>query len=342
VTPGAIRSSVAGLGVYLPETRVSSAQIAERVRMTTGFALPPQCIERMTGIQERRHVVNGQHPSDLACEAGRRALADADLTPADVDTVIFASATQDLAEPATANLLQEKLGIPHVRVFDVKNACNSLLTATDLADSLIRTRKAQVVLVAAGEVCSYFIDYRVRSSADLQSLFSGLTLGDAGGALVVREAREPHHGICYSGFRSFGEHWNLSVVMGGGTLHGRDPEATYLHCRGRDLFEVAVSCVVPEIQAALDALGWTADDVDVVAAHQVALPIVHAIASQCGFDPERCAFSLPYAGNTAAASIPLALDHARRAGRLNAGTKVLCVGGASGFSVGVVGMVWGC
>ncbi len=106
MSPGAIRSSVAGLGVYLPDTRVSSAQIAERVQMTTGFALPPQCIERMTGIRERRHVVNGQHPSDLACEAGRRAIADAGLTPADVDTLIFASATQDLAEPATANLLQ--------------------------------------------------------------------------------------------------------------------------------------------------------------------------------------------------------------------------------------------
>jgi 3-oxoacyl-(acyl-carrier-protein) synthase III len=336
-----VSSAIAGLGVYLPETHVSSAEVAARVQATTGFTLPPSCIERMTGIEERRYAAGGQHPSDLACEAGRRALADAGLTPADVDTVIFASATQDLAEPATANLLQEKLGMQRVRVFDVKNACNSLLTATDLADSLVRTGKAQTVLVAAGEVCSYFIDYRIRNAADLQSLFSGLTLGDAGGAVVLRQARVPGHGVRYSGFRSFGEHWSLSVVMGGGTLHGRDPEAAYLHCRGRELLEVAVSCVVPEIQEALHALGWTADDVDVVAAHQVALPIVHAIASQCGFAAERCAFSLPYAGNTAAASIPLALDQARRAGRLNAGAKVLCVGGASGFSVGVLGIVWG-
>lgn len=335
------RSSIAGLGVYLPEARVSSGEVAERVRATTGFTLPPQCIERMTGIQERRQAASGQHPSDLACAAGRRALADAGLEPSDVDTLMFASATQDLAEPATANLLQQKLGIGQVQAFDVKNACNSLLTATDLADSLIRTGKAETVLIAAGEVCSYFVDYRIRSNADLQALFSGLTLGDAGGALVVRKASAPNRGIHYSRFRSFGEHWDLSVVMGGGTLHGRDPEATYLRSRGRDLFEIAVSCVVPEVRAALDALGWQPDDVNLVAAHQVATPIIQAVAGQCGIDVQRCAVSLPYAGNTAAASIPVALDHARAAGRLKAGDNVLCVGGASGFSVGVVGLTWG-
>src|SRR5512139_1468261 len=106
MTPAQLQSSVAGLGVYLPETRVSSAEIAARVSATTGFTLPPHCIERMTGIEERRHVVDGQHPSDLACEAGRRALADAHVDPDEVDTLIFAAATQDLAEPATANLLQ--------------------------------------------------------------------------------------------------------------------------------------------------------------------------------------------------------------------------------------------
>jgi 3-oxoacyl-[acyl-carrier-protein] synthase-3 len=341
MSSGDVTSTIVGLGVYLPETRVSSAEVAARVQATTGFTLPPACIERMTGIEERRYAATGQHPSDLARAAGVRALADAHLTPDDVDTLMFASASQDLAEPATANLLQQKLGITRAKVFDVKNACNSVLTATDLADSLIRTGKAETVLIAAGEVCSSFIDYRIRNAADLQVLFSGLTLGDAGGALVVRRAAEPQYGIRHSRFRSFGEYWELSVVTGGGSLHPRDPEAMYLHTRGRELFEVAVAGVVPEVRAALDQLGWTPADVDLFVGHQVAAQISQRVVTECGIDTSRCSLSLPFAGNTAAASIPVALAHARDAGRLKKGDKVLFVGGASGFSVGVIGIVWG-
>jgi 3-oxoacyl-(acyl-carrier-protein) synthase III len=340
MTASEIRSTIAGVGAFLPGHRVSSDEIAQRVQATTGFVLPPGYIERMTGIRERRHAADEQQPSDLASEAGRRAVVDAGLTVHDVDTLIFASASHDLIEPAVANLVQQKLGMARVPAFDVKNACNSLLTATDLADGLIRAGKAERVLIVAGETPSRFVDYRIRNADDLKVLFSGLTLGDGGGAILLRKADDPQYGIHYTRFHSFGEHWDLAVVLGGGAFRPHDPDAMYFRCHARDLFDVAVSKVVPEISEAVATLGWSAEEVNLVVPHQVSDQIVRQIAAGLGAEANRCALSLAYLGNTVAASVPITLDQARQEGRLKKGDKVLLVGGSSGFSSGVIGLVW--
>jgi len=332
---------VTGLGGYLPPRRVTNQEILQRVCDTTGYRIPVGLIERGTGIQERRFAAPDEQPTDLACQAAKAALVDAGRATQDVDTVIFASASRDIAEPACANLLAHKLDISAVPAFDVSNACNSLLTAVDLAEALIQSGKANTVLVAAGEKCSYLIDYRITSKADLKHLLSGLTLGDAGGALILEAGENTDYGIHYSRARSFGEHWDLSVVMGGGTCCGRDIEASYFHCQGDALFALAVDKIAPELEAMLKTTGWQPRDIALVAAHQASRNVIERLARRVGIDPGRCALSMQSSGNTAAASIPLALHQARAAGKVQAGDKVLLVGGAAGFSVAVVGLVWG-
>jgi 3-oxoacyl-[acyl-carrier-protein] synthase III len=133
------RSRIAGIGHYVPERVVGSAALEKELCLTDRLGVPAGFIERMTGVAERRWAPPGTATSDLAALAAERALAAADLDAGDLDCIVFAAVGQDLAEPATANILQERLGARRAHVFDVKNACNSWLNGIDLADSLIAT-----------------------------------------------------------------------------------------------------------------------------------------------------------------------------------------------------------
>ena len=169
----------------------------------------------MSGVRTRRYAKDGQISSDLAVAAAERALAMAGREVADVDTVIFAAASQDIAEPATANVLQEKLGCDRASVFDVKNACNSFLNGLDVAQALIQTERADCVLVATGEILSGTVKWHIENAAALRRRGAAFTLGDGGGAAVIERAHDDGaHGIFGPAeFESSGRFWRLSTVL---------------------------------------------------------------------------------------------------------------------------------
>ena len=332
---------VVGLGTYLPERVVTSVELEasiarDGVRVTPGF------IERVTGVQSRHVAADTENASDLAEAAARRALADAAIDVRDVDLLIFAAASHDVTEPATANILQAKLGATNAQTFDVKNACNSFVSGLDVANAYLRSGLAHVAVVATGELPSRATDLHFDSQKDLLAKFAHQTMGDAGGAGVVVRAAEVGHGILATGGVTRGEMWHLGTILTGGTMFPRDlsPHRAYLRNRGCELEECARRELPPVVAAVLQAAGWEADGVDVVATQQHTRRIVHEIVAMTGIPEERAPLPLHYAGNAAAANVPLCLADARERGRLRERSRVMLFAGGSGFSVSVAAISW--
>jgi 3-oxoacyl-(acyl-carrier-protein) synthase III len=334
-------AQIAGVGTYLPDWVVASSELEDELR-SSGVAIPSGFIERATGIESRRHVLPGENASDLAVAASREALTSAGLSAEDVDILIFAAASHDVTEPATANIVQAKLGAHRAVVFDLKNACNSLLSALDVADGYVRLRRARVVLVATGEVPSIVTDRRVSSREELTANFSHFTMGDAGGAIVLTPSDDRERGILATAAVTRGTAWELGTVLSFGSMYPRDvsPGRALLRSRSCELEARARTDVPAVMQAVLEAAGWKPETVDVVACHQHTRKIACELSSAIGMRPERLALPLRYAGNAAAANIPLALADAARNGRLQTGARVLLCGGSAGFSAIATAVAW--
>jgi 3-oxoacyl-[acyl-carrier-protein] synthase-3 len=332
---------IVGLGTYLPEKTLTSEELEALIRHD-GVAVTDGFIERVTGVQARRVAADTENASDLAEAAARHALEDAGLGVGDVDLLIFAAASHDVTEPATASILQAKLAAVRAQTFDVKNACNSFVSALDVANAYLRSGLARVVVVATGEIPSRAIQLRFGSQKDLMAKFAYLTMGDAGGAVVLMAATEVGQGILATGGVTRGEVWHLGTILSGGTMFPRDlsPQRAYLRNRGCELEECARREVPPVVEAVLDAARWAPETVDVVATQQHTRRIVREIVGMTGIPETRAAMPLRYAGNAAAANIPLCLAEAREQGKLESGSRVVLCGGSSGFSVSVSAVSW--
>jgi 3-oxoacyl-(acyl-carrier-protein) synthase III len=331
----------ASVGHHLPENVVSSAEVEERVYETSRFRIPKGLLTKATGIEERHYRKDDEQSSDLAYKASVHALERAEMGAEDIDLLIFASCMQDIAEPATANILQEKLGAHRSHVFDVKNACNSFLNGLDVAESILLAGKARTALIAVGEALSVGIDWNIASAGDLRTRISALTLGDAGAAAVIRvESNGDGRGILQSEFRTFGDQWRHATVLSGGSLHRLSEKHGFFRGNSQELRDLALTHIPDVVKRCLERLEWSPDDVDVVCCHQVTVDLVDEIAKRTGVAREKCIVSIRDCGNTAAASIPIGLSRAWAEGRLKPGVKVLLVGGAAGFSVGCVPVVW--
>ncbi len=335
-----VRTIIAGVGHYLPPHVVSSEEIERTIKPQLNFFFPEGTIARLSGVRERRYVTDGKHPSDLALEASKMALEDAGVLPEEVDTIIFAACTKDIGEPATANILQEKLKAYNAAVFDAQNACNSFVNAVDIMDSFIRTGKTKIGLVATGELLSPFINWDIRKKKDMETGFAGLTLGDGAGAVVLRASEDKERGIESTLFESVGSLWRLATVMGCGTVAPRDPQASYFFSHSKELLKFALERIPKIVERILKLNNWSPKDVDIVFSHQASEPIIKKICKLVKIPVEKCQYGLREYGNTGAASIPIGLSGANRKGLLKEGDKILLVGGASGFSSGAISLIW--
>jgi len=319
-----------------PRVRTSEELEALVAECSPGFRVRRGVIESMTGIRTRRVADDHVQCSDLAAGAARSALAEAGLSPLDISLLIFASAGQDLVEPATAHIIQEKLGTG-CPVFDVKNACNSFLNGLELAESLILSGAYDTILVVTGEVSSRAIKLCVRDAEEFRRCFPAYTMGDAGAACVVARS-DDQRGIFYRAFASRSEHWKLATVPCGGSMHPRGDQFTFLQGDGPRLRQTFADLGPGIFQQMLSDADKRPEDFGRIFVHQVCASYHEELLSSIGVTADRVEATVGEYGNLAAASLPVAFSLAQSRGAVGPGDRVMWVGMASGISIGVLMM----
>lgn len=330
---------IVGLASVLPKGRLTSIELEKRIiKNSPGISLPEGIIEILTGVKERRVAADNVNASDLATEAARKVLHASKLNQKDIDCLIFAAASGDIMEPATANIVQENLHL-ECPVVDIKNACNSFINGMEVAEALIVSGKYRRILIVNGEVPSRGIRISVKNKDQLRRAFAGYTLGDAGAAMILT-ASDGERGILHSQFKSYGEHWRQSTVLGGGTRFPRDPDKGYFEGETAGLKDIFIDIGPKQIYETLEKVGWTLDDLDKIVVHQVSLKTFDLLVKEAKLPKDKLVIVLPELGNMVSASIPVALDQVQQAGELHEGDKILLLGLAAGISIGTMAVIW--
>jgi 3-oxoacyl-[acyl-carrier-protein] synthase-3 len=338
--PAELRAAITGIGYATPVRHVPTAQVEQRIIDASGrLPIPRGRIEALSGIGCRYMVGPGEYASTLAVEAGRRALADAGAGVGDIDLLIFASASQDQIEPATAHIVADELGI-HAPAFDARNACNSFVNGVEIAEAFILTGRARRVLVVSGETPTLAIRWKVASIRELRRAFIGYTLGDLGTAAVIEPA-EDGRGIFYRHHHAESMHWRIVGLPGGGARHpGPDPDHAYIEGDGNALREAFMGLDADVVLRLFRETGTTWDDYALVCAHQVSVPFIDDLVRKVGLPREKLAVTVDRFGNVGSGTLPLSLAMARDEGRVARGDRVLWIGLAAGISVATMAFVW--
>lgn len=315
---------ITGTGSCLPPQRLTNADMVSRLK-ERGVETSDEWIVERTGIRARHFVGDGVFSSDLAAEACRQALSAAQIGPNDIDLIIVATSTPDMVFPSTAAILQHKLGIAGCPVFDVQAVCSGFIYALTVADAMIRTGSASKALVVGSEVFSRLLDFNDRTTCVL--------FGDGAGAVVLEASDAP--GILATDIHADGKHVGILCVPGhvnGGQILG-DP---LLKMDGQAVFKLAVGVLEETARASLAKAGRTEADIDWLIPHQANIRIMSGTARKLKLSMDKVVVTVDQHGNTSAASIPLALDHAVRNGQVKKGDTLLLEGVGGGFTWGSV------
>ena len=317
-------SRIAGTGSSLPPRRVTNDDLVAQLAQQ-GIETSDEWIVERTGIRSRHFAERDVASSDLALEASRRALEAAGRQPQDIDLIIVATSTPDMVFPSTACILQHKLGANGCPAFDVQAVCSGFVYALTVADAMIQSGAASRALVVGAEVFSRILDFKDRTTCVL--------FGDGAGAVVLEASETP--GILASDLHADGSHVGILCVPGnvyGGQILG-DP---LLKMDGQAVFKLAVGLLDKAARATLDKAGLTDADIDWLIPHQANIRIMQSTARKLKLPMDKVVVTVDQHGNTSAASIPLALDHAVRAGQVKKGETLLLEGVGGGFTWGAV------
>ena len=317
-------SRIIGTGSYLPPRRLTNAELVADLA-TRGVESSDQWIVERTGIRARHFAASDVCSSDLGLEAARRALEAARCQPKDLDLIIVATSTPDMVFPSTACILQNKLGANGCPAFDVQAVCSGFIYALTIADAMIRTGAASRALVVGAEVFSRILDFKDRATCVL--------FGDGAGAVVLQASETP--GLLASDLHADGKYSGLLCVPGqvsGGQVLG-DP---LLKMDGKAVFKLAVAVLDEAARATLAKAGKTTSDIDWLIPHQANIRIMQSTARKLALPMDKVVVTVDQHGNTSAASIPLALDSAVRAGKVKPGELLLLEGVGGGFTWGAV------
>ncbi|WP_129784002.1 beta-ketoacyl-ACP synthase III [Promicromonospora panici] len=321
---------ISGVGSYLPEQVVTNFDLSQVLETSDPW------IRSRTGIRERRRAATGQATSDLAVEAGRRALSASGSDQA--DTVILATTTPDETCPATAPAIASRLGLEGATAFDVSAVCTGFVYGLAVGAGLIAAGTARRVLVIGADVYSTIINPADRSTA--------VIFGDGAGAVVLRAGEPGEAGaLGPTVLGSDGERGDLIRIPAGGsrqrsTKRSPLPEEQYFSMAGPEVYRQAVARMTEVSQEALRAAGWQIGEVDRLIAHQANSRILDTVSDRLGLAKERQLSNIALVGNTGAASIPLLLDQAVTNGTLRAGHKVVLTAFGGGLTWGATTLIW--
>lgn len=315
---------ITGTGSYLPERRLTNHELAAELA-ARGVETSDEWIVDRTGIAARHFADAQTFSSDLALQACRQALEAAGVTAQDIDLIIVATSTPDMVFPSTACILQNKLGANGGAAFDVQAVCSGFVYALTVADAMIRAGTAQRALVVGAEVFSRLLNFDDRTTCVL--------FGDGAGAVVLEASDEP--GILASDLHADGSHVGILCVPGnvsGGAVLG----SPLLTMDGQAVFKLAVGVLEKAARAVLQKAGKTEADIDWLVPHQANIRIMQSTARKLKLPMDKVIVTVDQHGNTSAASIPLALDHGVRAGKIQKGDTVMLEGVGGGFTWGAV------
>jgi len=323
-------STIAGIGHYVPERVMPNAEL-ERLVDTTD-----EWIVTRTGIRERRIAAPEQASSDLGFEAAKEAMADAGVTADDLDLIIVGTATPDMLFPATACLLQDRLGARRAGAFDLSAACSSWVYGIAAAHGYVSSGLADTVLVVGAETLSKITNWRDRATCVL--------FGDSAGAAVVRPC-EPGQGFLSFYLGADGGGGPLITLPAGGSRLPASYETVergqhYLRMNGREVYKFAVRMIPRALHEAVDRAGLRLQDVDWFIPHQANIRIIDAAAERLGQPREKFIVNVDRFGNTSSASVPVALYEAVRDGRVRRGHVAAMVAFGGGLTWAACALRW--
>jgi 3-oxoacyl-[acyl-carrier-protein] synthase III len=324
-----MRSLIVGTGSYAPEKILTNADLEKMVDTSD------QWIQERTGIKARHIVAQDEATSDLALKASEKALAAAQLDPKDVELIVVGTVTPDYPFPSVGAVLQGKLGNKKAAAFDVSAACAGSMYALAVADRFISSGAVKNALVLGADALTRITDWTDRNTCIL--------FGDGAGAMVLRPTDDPRRGILQLRLHTDGSLVPILYQPGGGS---RDPisekvvreRSHYVKMNGREVFKVAVRALVESCNEVLAAEKLTTSDVTWVIAHQANKRILDATLDRLALPASKCWMNLEQYGNTSAASVPMTLDEANRAGWFKPGDVILmmAIGGGMAWGAGVV------
>ncbi|HXS74301.1 MAG TPA: beta-ketoacyl-ACP synthase III [Rhodanobacteraceae bacterium] len=309
---------IIGTGSYLPERVLSNAELEKLVETSDEW------ITSRTGIRERRIAAEGETTGDLAFHAATRALEAAGVKASELGMIVLGTTTPDIIFPATACLLQARLGANGCAAFDVNAACSGFMYALGIADKFIRNGDIKKALVVGAETLSRMVDWNDRNTCVL--------FGDGAGAVVLEASDEP--GIVTTLLHADGAYAPLLYNPVGVSVGFKDDgrHGNRIMMGGNEVFRVAVRTLERLVDETLDAAGVHADQIDWLIPHQANLRIIEATAKRLAMPLERVVISIDRHGNTSSGSVPLALDELVRSGKVQRGQTLLLEAFGGGFT----------
>ncbi len=315
-----LHAHILGTGGYLPVRRVSNEDLSKIVDTSDEW------ITSRTGIKARHIAAQDEQTSDLAVKAAQAALADAGIDADDIDLIIVATSTPDMTFPATACIVQNKLGIAGCPAFDVQAVCAGFMYALATANAYIKSKMATKALVIGAETFSRLLDWSDRRTCVL--------FGDGAGAVIL-SASEQEGGILHTELRADGAYSHI-LQTPGKIVSGDIQDSPYLHMDGQAVYKFAVKALARIAQEVMDKSGLLPTDIDWIIPHQANLRIIESTARHLNVPMDKVIVTLAEQGNTSAASIPLALDQGIKSGRIQRGQTLLLEGIGGGFAWGAV------
>jgi 3-oxoacyl-[acyl-carrier-protein] synthase-3 len=313
---------IAGTGSAVPEKRLTNDDLSKMVETNDAW------IVQRTGIRERRIASPGETTASLGAAAARRAIESAGIEASDIDLIVVGTVTPEMVFPSTACFIGAELGLPGVPAFDMSAACSGFIYTFNTGANFIKAGQYRTVLVIGAETLSRITNYKDRNSCIL--------FGDGAGAVVLRRDNDPRRGLIYSTLHADGSGGDVMKCVPGSRFPVCEAmiaeSGQYMQLRGREVYKFAVHKFEELIREAMKACELTADQLKLIVPHQVNQRIIDSAMEKLELPAEKAFVNIDKYGNTSAASIPLALDEAWRAGKLSRGDVVIFVAFGAGLT----------
>lgn len=311
-----------GTGSALPEKRLTNDDLAKMVDTNDAW------IVQRTGIRERRIAGEGETTASLATAAARKALDSAGIAASELDLIIVATITPEMVFPSTACFVAASLGLHSTPAFDMAAACSGFIYALNTGANFIKAGQYKTVMVIGAETLSRIVDYTDRASCIL--------FGDGAGAVILKRSNDPSKGLVYASLHADGNGAEAMKCMPGSqhpvTAAMLETRDQYIKLKGREVYKFAVTKFAELIEDAMRVAELSKDDLKLIIPHQVNQRIIDSAMEKLEMGPEKAHVNIDRYGNTSAASIPIALDEAMRAGRLSAGDAAVFVAFGAGLT----------